>query len=135
MLQKYNESEYIDATADNVFEPSLQQQQQQQQQQQHQLDVEPPFVEDDDEEAAEEVVKTLSDDEAEEEALAEAWETIRNFVPKRPIVPSPLYPDLSLANEKDLRSRLGGSSQWQMPFRHSLYEAETTTSNAKQETR
>ena len=131
MLQKYNESEYVDATADNVFEPSLQQQQQQQQQQQHQLDAEPPFVE----EAAEEVVKTLSEDEAEEEALAEAWETIRNFVPKRPIVPSPLYPDLSLASEKDLRSRVGGSSQWQMPFRHSLYEAETTTSNATQETR
>jgi len=127
MLQKYKESEFDDTTADNVFEePSSQQQKQQQQQHQ------PSFVEDDDEEAGE-AVKTLTEDEAEEEALAEAWETIRNFVPKRPIVPSPLYPDLSLANEKDLRCRVGGSSQWQMPFRHSLYEA--TMTNAKQETR
>jgi hypothetical protein len=130
MLQKYNESEYIvDPSSDNVFEPSSQQQQQQQHK--NLVDEQPSNAEDEDEEAAE-VVKILNEDEAEEEALAEAWETIRNFVPKRPIVPSPLYPDLSLANEKDLRSRVGGSSQWQMPFRHSLFEALAVT---KQETR
>ena len=59
----------------------------------------------------------------EEEARAEALETIRNFVPKRPIVPSPMFPDLSLENEKKMRGRVGGSRHWHVPFRHSVYES------------
>ena len=66
-------------------------------------------------------------DMTEEEARAEALETIRNFRPKRPIVPSPLFPDLCLKNEKKMRSKLGGSSYWYFPFRHSLYDSMTRT--------
>jgi len=69
-----------------------------------------------------------NDGQTEEEARAEALETIRNFVPKRPIVPSPMFPDLCLENEKKMRTRVGGSRYWHFPFRHSVYDSMTTPS-------
>ena len=84
-----------------------------------------------------EKTKNNSENHFEEEeaaALAEAWMTIKNFVPKRKFVPSPRYPDLGLEGEREMRARAGGSNNWQMPFRHSMFESDTNPS-VKRETR
>jgi hypothetical protein len=100
ILQKYNESEFDNVSRESLTKKST--------------EINSPE-------------KEMKEDEniSEEEARAEALETIRNFVPKRPFRPSPMFPDLSLKNEKELRNQVGGSSHWQMPFRNSVYEALT----------
>ena len=58
-------------------------------------------------------------------SFQQALDKLKNFKPKRPVQPSPQFPDLSVEGETMARVKSHGSCHyWRMPFRHDLFAEE-----------